>query len=113
MAVEGKPQTAAAAKTGAAPSAGGAAGGAPAWVAPVYLAGLALLYLGERVIVTEDKLRMAVSVLGVALLLVATVVRFLPNFRGTGERASIAYVTHASPGAGQPALLAHDACGGS
>jgi hypothetical protein len=90
MALEGKPQTAAAAKTARpAPVAGGGVGGAPAWVAPVYLAGLALLYLGERVIVTEDKLKMAVSVLGVALLLVATVVRFLPNFRGTGDRASI------------------------
>jgi len=90
MAVEGKPQSAATAKT-VPPARGssGAAGGAPAWAAPVYLVGLALLYLGERVIVTEDKLKMAVSVLGVALLLVGTVVRFLPNFRGTGERASI------------------------
>jgi gliding motility-associatede transport system auxiliary component len=91
MAVEGKPQTAAATKTaGPAPGAiGGGTGGAPGWVAPLYLAGLTLLYLGERVIVTEDKLRTAVSVLGVALVLVATVVRFLPNFRGTGDRASI------------------------
>lgn len=91
MAVEGKPQSAAAAAKTVPPAAaaGGGTGGAPAWVAPVYLGGLALLYLGERVIVTEDKLRMAVSVLGVALLLVATVVRFLPNFRGTGDRASI------------------------
>ena len=88
MAVEGKPQAAAKAVR---PTnvVGGGVGGAPGWVAPLYLAGLALLYVGERVIVTEDKLRMAVSVLGVALTLVATVVRFLPNFRGTGDRASI------------------------
>ncbi|HWO08165.1 MAG TPA: hypothetical protein VNN80_01755, partial [Polyangiaceae bacterium] len=91
MAVEGKQGAAEAART-TRPAPGntpGSAGGAPAWVAPLYLAGLGLLYLGERVILTEDKLKMAVSVLGVALTLVATVVRFLPNFRGTGERASI------------------------
>lgn len=93
MALEGKPQAAATAvKTiRPAPGAGGGSGpgGAPAWVAPLYLGGLVLLYLGERVIVTEDKLKMAVSVLAIALVLVGTVVRFLPNFRGTGERASI------------------------
>jgi hypothetical protein len=63
--------------------------GAPTWVAPVYLGGLVLLYLGERVVVSEDKLKVVLSALGVALVLVATIVRFLPNFRGTGERASI------------------------
>jgi ABC-type uncharacterized transport system len=62
---------------------------APAWAAPAYLGGLVLLYLGERVIVTEDKLKMVVSVLGVALALVSTVVRFVPHFQGAGERASI------------------------
>ena len=55
----------------------------------MYLAGLALLYVGERVIVTVDTLRLAFSVLGVALVLLGTVMRFLPQFRGVGERASI------------------------
>lgn len=64
-------------------------GGSPAWVMPTYLGGLVLLYLGERVVVTEDKLKMVVSVLGAALVLVGTIVRFLPQYRGVGERASI------------------------
>ena len=94
MAVEGKPQDAAVAAqskrpSSRAPEGGASPGGAPGWVAPVYLGGLALLYIGERVIVSQDKLKMVVSLLGAALLLVGTVVRFLPNFRGVGERASI------------------------
>jgi len=99
MAVEGKPaaQAAAAKSTGSkgpsAPGQGAAApgstSGSPAWAAPAYLGGLVLLYLGERVIVTEDKLRMVVSALGIAFVLMSTAVRFLPNYRSAGERASI------------------------
>ena len=94
MALEGKSaESGAAAKSvrSTAPQAAGRppAGGSPAWVAPTYLGGLVLLYLGERVIVTEDKLRTVISVLGVALVLVGTIVRFLPQYRGTGDRASI------------------------
>jgi ABC-type uncharacterized transport system len=91
MALEGKPAaTSAAAKSINAnkPVAAGRTR-APTWAAPVYLGGLVLLYLGQRVVVTEDTLSRVVSGLGVALALVATVVRFLPNFRGAGERASI------------------------
>jgi hypothetical protein len=94
MALEGKPaNTGTAAKSVRSTDGKGApaprAGGSPAWVAPTYLGGLVLLYVGERVVVTEDKLKMVVSVLAVALVLVGTIVRFLPQFRGTGERASI------------------------
>jgi hypothetical protein len=104
MAVEGKPAAQAAAaksteskrppasgkSTGSqAPKAAGAAGGSPAWAAPAYIGGLVLLYIGERVIVTEDTLRMVVSALGIAFLLMASVVRFLPQYRSTGDRASI------------------------
>lgn len=99
MAVEGKPaaRAAAAKSTGSnAPAAPGkgpvapdATQGSPAWVAPAYIGGLVLLFLGERVIVTEDKLRMVVSALGIAFVLMTTVVRFLPQYQGTGDRASI------------------------
>jgi hypothetical protein len=91
MALEGKPAaTAAAAKsTKNRPAPAVRAGGTPAWVAPAYFGGLVLLYIGQRVVVTEDKLSMVVSALGVALALVATIVRFLPNYRGVGDRASI------------------------
>jgi hypothetical protein len=88
MALEGKPAATDAAKSND-KAALAAQSGAPGWVAPAYLGGLVLLYLGERVVVTEDKLRIVVSAFGVALALAATVVRFLPNFRGVGERASI------------------------
>jgi hypothetical protein len=67
----------------------GANGQAPAWLVPAYLGGLALLYLSERVVVTEDKLRLAFSLIGVALVVVATGLRFAPQYRGRGDRASI------------------------
>jgi hypothetical protein len=63
--------------------------GAPAWLVPVYVGGLVLLYLSERVVVTEDKLRLALSALAVLMVLVATALRFIPKFRSGGERASI------------------------
>ena len=77
-----------------APKAGGAAGaagpgGAPAWVVPAYLIGLVLLYLAQRVIVTLDHVSLVLSLIGVALVLGATVVRFLPQFRGPADRNSI------------------------
>ena len=70
-------------------SGAGSDGRAPAWLVPAYLGGLALLYLSERVVVTEDKLRLAFSLLGVALVVVATGLRFAPQYRGRGDRASI------------------------
>jgi hypothetical protein len=73
---------------GPAPDAG-SRGRAPAWLVPAYLGGLVLLYIGERVIVTEDKLRVAFSIIGVALVIVATALRFAPQYRGRGDRASI------------------------
>lgn len=89
MALEGKPAAPAKSTNPKGAPAPNAAGGSPGWVAPAFIGGLVLLYIGERVIVTEDKLRMVVSALGIAFLLMSTVVRFLPQFRGQGERASI------------------------
>jgi hypothetical protein len=62
---------------------------AQAWLVPAYMAGLVLLYLGERVIVTAPTLKLLASGLGVALLLVTTVARFVPTFQSGGQRASI------------------------
>ena len=67
----------------------GGPGGSPAWVVPAYVVGLVLLYLAQRVIVTLDHVSLVLSVIGVGLAVAATVVRFLPQFRGQGERASI------------------------
>ncbi len=71
------------------PVRGGRASGAPGWVVPMYLGGLVTLYLAERVIVTEDKLKWVASLLGLALVVAATVVRFLPRYKGEGDRGSI------------------------
>ncbi|MET0410008.1 MAG: Gldg family protein, partial [Polyangiaceae bacterium] len=64
-------------------------GKAQAWLVPAYMAGLVLLYLGERVIVTAPTAKLLASGLGVALLLFTTVARFVPTFQSGGQRASI------------------------
>ncbi len=94
MALEGKPADTGAAVKSNRPVAGKPAppvkvSGSPAWTALAYVGGLVLLYIGERVVVTEDKLKLVVNVLGVALVLLATAIRFAPKYRGEGERASI------------------------
>lgn len=94
MALEGKPASTGAAVKSNRPPAGKPAAtvkasGSPAWTALAYVGGLVLLYIGERVIVTEDKLKLVVDVLGAALVLLGTAIRFVPKFRGEGERASI------------------------
>ncbi|MGC4088600.1 MAG: Gldg family protein [Polyangiaceae bacterium] len=74
-------------KTGAvAPSAGRSA---PGWIIVLYLGGLVLVYLGERVLSGLPKGGGVVSLLGVLATLSATVLRFSPRFRGGGERRSI------------------------
>ncbi len=50
--------------------------GTPAWVAPTYVAGLALVYLGERVFSTIGWLRAALTGLGAAAIVALTLVRW-------------------------------------
>jgi hypothetical protein len=64
-------------------------GGAPPWIVPLYLGGLALVLLGERILVAQEGAATGASALGVVALLVATVVRFLPQFSAAGDRARI------------------------
>ncbi|MBX3128576.1 MAG: Gldg family protein [Polyangiaceae bacterium] len=61
----------------------------PVWVAPAYLAGLVLVFLGERVLSTLDSGRWAFTALGGLLVVAATTMRFLPRYRTAGERAGI------------------------
>lgn len=68
---------------------GVSAGGAPAWVVPAYVGGLVLVYLAQRVIVTWEHVSLVLTVVGVLAALVATVARFLPQVRGSGDRAAI------------------------
>jgi hypothetical protein len=63
--------------------------GAPAWVVPLYVGGLIIVYLGERVLSTFDSGHWAATGLGIALVLVATAARFVPTWQAGGERGRI------------------------
>lgn len=63
--------------------------GAPGWLFPVYLGGLAFVLLGERVLSGLEKGAGLATALGVLAMLLATVLRFSPKFRAQGERAAI------------------------
>jgi gliding motility-associatede transport system auxiliary component len=91
MALEGKPaEKAVNVKSTRPPETGEAsAGGSPGWVALLFFAGLVLLYVAERVVVTIDRLQLVLSLFGILMVLAATGARFLPKFRGAGDRASI------------------------
>jgi hypothetical protein len=63
--------------------------GAPGWLLPLYLGGLALVCLGERVLSGLEKGAGFFTALGVVAVVIATVLRFSPKFRSQGERADI------------------------
>lgn len=63
--------------------------GAPGWLLPVYLGGLALVLVGERVLSGLEKGAGMVTALGVVGVVLATALRFSPKFRSQGERADI------------------------
>jgi hypothetical protein len=62
---------------------------APSWLLWLYLAGLVLVYSGERVLSGLEKGSGLVTFVGVLCVLGATLLRFSPRFRGGGERRSI------------------------
>lgn len=62
---------------------------APLWIFGMYLAGLVLVYTGERVLSGVERGAGAVTSLGSVLALASTVLRFSPRFRRGGERRSI------------------------
>jgi hypothetical protein len=62
---------------------------APLWVVPLYVGGLILLFLGQRVLEPQPTAQTVVTLLGVASVLGATVARFLPKYRVGGERRDI------------------------
>ena len=63
--------------------------GAPAWLVPLFLAGLVLVFLGERVMASLDTGRALTTGVGVLLVVGATALRFYPGFRADGERRKI------------------------
>lgn len=65
--------------------------GAPAWVVPVYVGGLLVLYVGERVLSTLESgtAHWVASGLGVLAVVGATAARFVPTWQAGGERGRI------------------------
>lgn len=80
---------------------------APIWIFATYLAGLVLVFLGERVLAAYDWSRILVSGAGVGAAIVATVLRFSPRFRVGGERRQIEQTLGALSVAGLLALVAY------
>ncbi|HVY27103.1 MAG TPA: Gldg family protein [Polyangiaceae bacterium] len=66
-----------------------AGSGAPGWLLPLYLGGLALVLMGERVLSGLEKGAGAVTWFGVLAIVAATALRFSPKFKAQGERANI------------------------
>ena len=77
---EAKPTVAALAESGRA---------APGWVFPLYAFGMALVFLGERVLSGLEKGAGAATALGLLCVVAATALRFSPRFKSGGERKSI------------------------
>ena len=63
--------------------------GAPGWILPLYLGGLALVLIGERVLSGLEKGAGMVTALGAVAVVLATALRFSPKFKSQGERAKI------------------------
>lgn len=61
----------------------------PLWLTPLFLIGLALVFLGERVLEPVESMDWLVSGLGVLCAVVSTAARFFPRFQSTGDRQSI------------------------
>jgi hypothetical protein len=66
-----------------------AAVSAPGWLLPLYLGGMTLVFIGERVLAGLEKGAGFVTGLGVLAVLGATLLRFAPRFRSGGDRRSI------------------------
>jgi hypothetical protein len=64
-------------------------GGSPVWVVPLYMLGLALLFLGQRVLVEFDRGKLIASGLGLGALLAATAARFVLGSRASQDRKRI------------------------
>jgi len=66
-----------------------ASGGAPGWLFALYMGGLVLVYMGERVLSGLDKGSGVVTAVGLLAVVMATLLRFTPKFRSQGERRTI------------------------
>jgi hypothetical protein len=71
------------------PGTGAVPTSAPGWLLWLYLGGLVLVYVGERVLSGVEKGPGFVTALGVLAVVASTLLRFSPRFRAGGERRSI------------------------
>jgi len=62
---------------------------APLWILVLYLGGLALVFMGQRVLGSLGTLSTVASALGVAAVVIGTTLRFSPRFRVGGQRKQI------------------------
>jgi len=62
---------------------------APGWVFPLYVGGMVLVFIGERVLSGLEKGASAATALGLVAIVAATALRFSPRFKTGGERKSI------------------------
>jgi hypothetical protein len=68
---------------------GGSAASYAPWLAPAWVLGLLFVFLGERVVLGGDAARYALSGVGLAAVLGATVLRFAVAARADGERRGV------------------------
>ncbi|HEX3774633.1 MAG TPA: Gldg family protein [Polyangiaceae bacterium] len=80
-------------------------GAAPPWIFPLYAAGMAFVFIGERVLSGLEKGAGAVTALGLLAIVAATALRFSPRFKSGGERKSIESLLAVLSLAGLVALL--------
>jgi hypothetical protein len=78
--------------------------GAPAWVLPIYLVGLVMVFVAERVISTHETARWATGLAGLAAVVGATVLRFVMLPPSRGDRRGIELLLGALSAAGLVAL---------
>ncbi|HEY2409453.1 MAG TPA: Gldg family protein [Polyangiaceae bacterium] len=64
---------------------------APGWVFPLYVVGMALVFVGERVLSGLERGAGAVTAVGILAVLAATALRFSPRYKTSGERRSIEF----------------------
>ena len=61
----------------------------PAWLFPLYLGGLGLLFIGERVLLSSEGFARSFTGMGLSALGAASVARLIPRFQAGGQLAAI------------------------
>jgi hypothetical protein len=82
---------------------------APLWVVPGYVVGLILVYVGQRILEPMPTGQWIATLLGGLMVVGATLVRFLPQYRVGGERRDIEKLLAVLSAVGVVALLLYTA----